>query len=340
MRRQFLLVLALSCAACSFKHDPDTERFLCARDADCGDGHVCVTQRASGKGVCFTAGACSREVCNGQDDDCDGVIDDVVDAGSPCTTGLQGACSAGTLVCGAGPELTCVATHLPGPEACDGSTADLNCNGLVACADPECDGTHACGPGCTCASGGKVETDCSNGIDDDGNGLTDCEDPACRGRSCGGGGNCGIAGPHIGDGGLDAGSPDAGSGDGGFSDAGLGDAGLSDAGAVDGGRVDAGIFDAGFSDGGSVDGGSIDAGFSDAGFSDAGSVDGGLDGGLADAGPRPTPDAGAYCAFPEAVCDNGLDDDGDGRTDCLDTDCLGRRCNADGGRCLADGGCR
>ena len=313
MRRRSLLVLVLLCAACSFKHDPDTERFVCARDLDCGDGHVCITQRGSGKGVCFTAGACTRETCNGKDDDCDGAIDNVIDAGSSCTTGLKGACSAGTLACGAGPELTCVAIALPRAEACDGSTSDLNCNGLVGCADPECEGSHACGPGCTCASGGKVETDCSNGIDDDGNGLTDCDDPACRGRSCGGGGNCGIAGPHIGDGGLDAGLLDGGFVDGGFAD---------------GGSLDGGFVDGGFADGGSVDGGSVDGG----------SVDGGTrDGGTRDAG---VPDAGAYCAFPETLCDNGLDDDGDGRTDCLDRDCLGRSCNVDGGLCLADGGCR
>jgi hypothetical protein len=308
MRRRSLLVLALLCAACSFKHDPDTDRFVCAGDADCGDGHVCITQRVSGKGVCFAAGACTRETCNGKDDDCDGVIDDVADAGSACPTGLHGACSTGTLACGTGPALTCVANHLPRAEACDGSTADLNCNGLVACADPECEGSHACGPGCTCVARAKVETDCSNGIDDDGNGLTDCDDPACRGRSCGGGGNCGTAGFHVGDGGLDGGSVDAGS--------------------VDAGSVDAGSVDAGSVDAGSVDAGSVDAGSDDGGSVDAGASDGGV------------PDAGAYCAFPETVCDNGLDDDGDGRTDCQDSDCLGRHCNADGGRCLADGGCR
>lgn len=296
-----LLFLGLALAGCSFKHDPDTERFSCARDADCGDGHVCVTQKLSGKGVCFLASQCTREVCNGKDDDCDGVVDDVVDAGSACATGLPGACSVGTLACTTGPGLSCVASHLPQAEACDGSTADLNCNGLVGCADPECEGTHACGAGCVCRAGAKVEINCANGIDDDGNGLTDCDDPACRGQPCGGGGNCGTAGPHIGDGGLDAGP--------------------FDGGALDGGASDAGSFD----------GGTLDGGLADAGA---------VDGGTFDGGAQPQPDAGAYCAFPETVCDNGLDDDGDGRTDCADSDCLGLRCNADGGTCLADGGCR
>jgi hypothetical protein len=59
--------------------------------------------------------------------------------------------------------------------------------------------------------------------------------------------------------------------------------------------------------------GGVDAGFDDGG------VDAGLDGGV---------DAGFArgCFASERVCDNGLDDDGDGLADCLDPDCDLQRC--------------
>jgi hypothetical protein len=66
-------------------------------------------------------------------------------------------------------------------------------------------------------------------------------------------------------------------------------------------------------------------GGSDAGLGDAGLEDAGLDGGASDAGVA---DAGQVrgCFPPEADCANGLDDDGDGLTDCADLDCDGRTC--------------
>ncbi|RYE87757.1 MAG: hypothetical protein EOO75_14070, partial [Myxococcales bacterium] len=68
------------------------------------------------------------EVCNGLDDDCDGVID----SGNPgggvaCATGLPGVCGAGTSVCAQG-ALACT------PAALLGATAE-SCNGL----DDDCD---------------------------------------------------------------------------------------------------------------------------------------------------------------------------------------------------------
>jgi hypothetical protein len=72
----------------------------------------------------------------------------------------------------------------------------------------------------------------------------------------------------------------------------------------------------------------------DAGLPEDGGVDGGADAGLApDAGPDGgAPDGGADgglvrgCFFPEATCDDGFDNDGDGLGDCLDPDCDARRC--------------
>lgn len=71
------------------------------------------------------------------------------------------------------------------------------------------------------------------------------------------------------------------------------------------------------------DGGPVDGGPGDAGVGDGGVPDGGLDGGL-DGGA----DGGLVrgCFFPESVCDDGFDNDGDGQADCLDPDCDARRC--------------
>lgn len=109
------------------------------------------------------------------------------------------------------------------------------------------------------------------------------------------------------DGGTDAGAHDA------ALDARPGlDAGEEDAGEDDAGESDAGL-DAGEDDAG------LDAGEDDAGL-DAGEVDAGLDAGEPDAGP---PDAGPPDAGPlPEVCDNAIDDDHDGATDCADrADC-------------------
>lgn len=74
-----------------------------------------------------------------------------------------------------------------------------------------------------------------------------------------------------------------------------------------------------------VDGG-MDAG-ADAGVADAGDPDAGdPDAGAPDAGHFTDAGLELGCFAPEQDCANGLDDDGDGQADCLDSDCAGLTC--------------
>jgi hypothetical protein len=74
----------------------------------------------------------ARELCNGLDDDCNGVIDDGFPRiGSPCDEG-QGECKvSGVYVCRAdGTHADCsVRARAPAAEVCDGK--DNDCNGTV-----------------------------------------------------------------------------------------------------------------------------------------------------------------------------------------------------------------
>jgi GH25 family lysozyme M1 (1,4-beta-N-acetylmuramidase) len=91
------------------------------------------------------------EVCNGLDDDCDGAIDDGnPGVGASCSTGSPGACAGGATACVAG-EIVCVPGKQPSNEICNG--VDDDCDGQV---------DEGCAPAEVC-----------NGLDDDGNGIAD-----------------------------------------------------------------------------------------------------------------------------------------------------------------------
>jgi hypothetical protein len=83
-----------------------------------------------------------KEVCDGIDNDCDGVVDNnLTDTGGSCTTTKPGACAAGTLAC-ASAALVCVSSKPPSQEVCNG--LDDDCNGKV---DDGPGGTSATLPG-------------------------------------------------------------------------------------------------------------------------------------------------------------------------------------------------
>ena len=134
----------------------------------------------------------AAEACNGEDDDCDGVVDnDVADAGGPCDASAEGVCAAGRREC-VGGALACVSSQQPAGELCNG--LDDDCDGtrdetiVQAC-------TSACGPGtqrCEAGMFGECAPDdppaeTCNGRDDDCDGAIDEEFPQ-DGRPCDTGG--------------------------------------------------------------------------------------------------------------------------------------------------------
>ncbi len=126
------------------------------------------------------------EVCNGVDDDCDGLVDaGVAGTGVACAVGT-GVCRAEGLTRCGGAGVVCGATPgAPGPEACDGE--DDDCDGATDEGDPgggvACDTGEpgVCGAGRTQCAGGQLA--CSavsaamaercNGADDDCDGTSD-----------------------------------------------------------------------------------------------------------------------------------------------------------------------
>ncbi len=129
----------------------------------------------------------TAEVCNGIDDDCNGLVDD----GSPggglaCDTAKFGICGPGTTVCSGG-AITCVQNEQPRAETCNG--VDEDCDGMmdedfllgrsctVGVGECQRAGVRICaGDGtwtCSVIAGAAVTEICGNGLDDDCDGAVD-----------------------------------------------------------------------------------------------------------------------------------------------------------------------
>ena len=149
----------------------------------CSPGTVICTNGAL---VCTPNVASAPETCDGLDNNCDGQTDEGDPGGNvACSTGLAGACAAGTKHCQSG-ALACTQNVASSPEVCDG--VDNDCNGQVDNGNPGGGAAcvtglqGACSPGTITCQGGQlsclqnvqpVPEICGNGIDDDCNGVGD-----------------------------------------------------------------------------------------------------------------------------------------------------------------------
>jgi hypothetical protein len=156
-----------------------------------------------GQTTCVEAASLAKvEVCNGEDDDCDGVTDEeFAELGASCDGDDADACDDGHIACAVGgvtvceePEGTLKVELCNGNDddcdgatdegfaglgqACDGPDADECESGVIACAG---DGQATCNE---LPDGGKVEA--CNGNDDDCDGATDEAFPTL-GTECDGG---------------------------------------------------------------------------------------------------------------------------------------------------------
>jgi subtilisin-like proprotein convertase family protein len=132
---------------------------------------------------CFSITPSSPEVCDGKDNDCDGMSDENnPGGGAACSTGQPGACAQGTLNC-VGGMIACTPNAQALPEVCDG--VDNNCDGQSDEGNPgagqacSCGGSTVCNGGLLFCQGCTMEVDCNNNLDDDGDGAIDCADSQC-----------------------------------------------------------------------------------------------------------------------------------------------------------------
>ena len=117
--------------------------------------------------IVLTAGdAAVIEMCNGLDENGNGLMDEGnPGGGAACTTGEPGVCDDGTVTC-AGGGLVCLREAGPGPETCNG--ADDDCDGTIdEAADSDGDGMGDCADNCPDAFNPSSDCDATPGTPDE-----------------------------------------------------------------------------------------------------------------------------------------------------------------------------
>jgi formylglycine-generating enzyme required for sulfatase activity len=116
-----------NCNGLTDEGDPGGGALCGTNTGECTAGvNRCVSGVIDCVGDIGTVGG-QMELCNNRDDDCDGMFDEMVATGGPCTTGTDvGLCDRGMLMCLGGIE-TCVGQIGPTFELCDGF--DQDCDG-------------------------------------------------------------------------------------------------------------------------------------------------------------------------------------------------------------------
>src|SRR6185295_3449420 len=306
--------------ACVVDLPPDG-KYACTSDGDCGGGDWRCTPATGGPRYCCKPSG--TEVCDGKDNDCDGVTDDIA-TDQPCYTGTPGTegvgeCHGGMQACADGGTI-CAGEVVPTAESCNGKDDDCNTvidNGFNLGTDRNNCGV--CGRGCSaqqqCEDGGcafPTETNCRDGIDNDGDRTTDCADNDCANQECSPDGGCTC---------RNFGKTEAACSDGLDNDT--------------DGPIDCADSDcAGLSC--NADGGCICQGGAKFENLCNDTIDNDNDGpaDCADsdcAGQSCNADGGCICQGGgkfENACNDSLDNDGDGPIDCMDNDCDGGSCGS------------